>query len=412
MRLIEAYDIVHSTPVDLDALTVFLACGFNPLHLRTMLAAQLRLRSPENRPLIHCGTYGDLLRNLDSLRTSPHDMSVVLVEWSDLDARLGLRSLGGWSPAIFADIVGTVKVRCGFIQQAVQRAAESAPVVVCLPTLPLPPISYTGSWQAHTFDLELRECIASLGVSISRDSSVQVISQQRLDRMVPLYQRLDSRSDLATGFPFTLNYTSALSGLMALLAVPVSPKKGLITDLDETLWRGVLGEVGSRGVSWDLDHRSQNHGLYQQFLQALSDAGVLIAVASKNDAILVQEVFRREDVHLSAQSIFPVEIHWGPKSESLTRILDRWNVAADSVVFVDDSLMELAEVKSVHPEIEAVRFPPNDSTILEFLEHLRDLFGKSVILEEDRLRFSSIVRTASWDDKWKTSDRLEFLRDS
>jgi len=41
MRLIEAYGILHNAFLDRDSLTVFLACGFNPLHLRTMLAAQL-----------------------------------------------------------------------------------------------------------------------------------------------------------------------------------------------------------------------------------------------------------------------------------------------------------------------------------------------------------------------------------
>ena len=35
---------------------------------------------------------------------------------------------------------------------------------------------------------------------------------------------------------------------------------------------------------------------------------------------------------------------WNAKSGSVSRILETWNIAADSVIFVDDSPMELAEV--------------------------------------------------------------------
>ena len=59
--------------------------------------------------------------------------------------------------------------------------------------------------------------------------------------------------------------------------------KGLITDLDDTLWAGILGEVGVNRVSWDFASRAQSHGLFQQFLASLASTGVLIAAASKND---------------------------------------------------------------------------------------------------------------------------------
>ena len=45
----------------------------------------------------------------------------------------------------------------------------------------------------------------------------------------------------------------------------------------------------------------------------------------------------------------------------MKRILEIWNIAADSVIFVDDSPMELAEVAAAHPGIECVLFPKEDS---------------------------------------------------
>ena len=75
------------------------------------------------------------------------------------------------------------------------------------------------------------------------------------------------------------------------------------------------------------------------------------------------------------------------QTESVGRILRAWNVSADSVVFVDDSPLELAEVQAVHPGIETVLFPrEHEQAAYELLGRLRDVFGKSAVREEDRLR--------------------------
>ena len=59
-----------------------------------------------------------------------------------------------------------------------------------------------------------------------------------------------------------------------------------------------------------------------------------------------------------------MEVHWHAKSASVGRILNAWNVGPDSVVFVDDSPAELAEVKAAHPAIECIRSPrsPKEAT--------------------------------------------------
>ncbi len=94
---------------------------------------------------------------------------------------------------------------------------------------------------------------------------------------------------------------------------------------------------------------------------------------------------------ISGDKIFPVEIHWEPKSGSVARILKAWNIGADSVVFVDDSPMELAEVQAAHPDVECLLFPKSDYQAgFAFLQKLRDLFGKPRLSEEDSFRLESI----------------------
>ena len=216
-----------------------------------------------------------------------------------------------------------------------------------------------------------------------------------MDALSPA-QRLDVNADLSTGFPYTLAHASVLAELLAGLVQNPLPKKGLITDLDDTLWRGILGEVGVEGISWDLDHHSQIHGLYQQLLRSLAASGTLIAVASKNERALVEQAFAGRDLILRESDVFPFEVHWDAKSESVARILSTWNISADDVVFVDDSPMDLAEVKAAHPGVECLRFPrENPQAAYELLERLRDLFGKGQISHEDSLRAASTRSNAT-----------------
>src|SRR5258708_40172043 len=111
--------------------------------------------------------------------------------------------------------------------------------------------------------------------------------------MLATFTRLDVQSELLSGFPYQLSHASALAELLAALVRNPIAKKGLITDLDDTLWAGILGESGVDGISWHLEQKAHIHGLNQQFLASLASAGVLIAVASKNDPALVEQAFER-----------------------------------------------------------------------------------------------------------------------
>ena len=109
----------------------------------------------------------------------------------------------------------------------------------------------------------------------------------------------------------------------------------------------------------------------------------------------MDEAFAARDPILREADIFPFEVHWGAKSESVTRILGAWNISAEDVVCVDDSPMDLAEIKAAHPEAECVLFPrENPQAAYELLERLRDWFGKDKISQEDGLRAASLRANA------------------
>lgn len=400
MNLIDALECLKG-PIAENArpLRVFLACGFTPLHLETFLAANLRNLHPARRIELNSGLFGDLIGNLERLRPEEYDALAVVIEWPDLDSRLGLRTLGGWQVEKLPDIVNSASQSLERLMRALQGISLVLPTCICQPTLPLPPLFYTGTQRSSAFELNLRRNLASFAEALSSGRQVSVVSGQRLDELSPLGKRFDLRTEITQGFPYKTFHASVIGELLAELISRQEPKKGLITDLDDTLWAGILGEVGVEGVHWHLEEHAQLHGLYQQFLASLASAGILIAAASKNDATLVDQAFERDDLLLSKASIFPIEANWRPKSESIQHIVKKWNVLEDSVVFVDDSPMEVAEVQAAFPEMECLVFPKEDySAFWGLLSHLRNRFAKSTISEEDSLRLQSIRHSGAFPE--------------
>ena len=416
MKLVEALEISKRPVLEAASTSeMFLLCGFSPLHLQTFLEAHLRMQFPGRHFEIKTGLYGDLAGNLERFQAKGMGAACVVIEWADLDPRLGIRSLGSWRTADIADLLESVRRQSERLAHLILRAAEVTPLYVSTPTLPLPPIFFTGSSQAHPDECMLREVVASLAVSLSGNTQVKLISPQRLDEISPLGQRYNPKTDLSSGFPYHLEHASKLAELFAILIKDKQPRKGLITDLDDTLWAGILGEIGVEGICWDTGSGSHTHALYQRFLGSLSSAGVLLAVASKNDAGLVEKALERNDVLLPKDNFFPVEANWGPKSESIKRILKAWNIAPDDVVFIDDSPMEIAEVQSSFAQMECILFPKGDPLgIWELLRHLRECFGKTALSAEDEIRLLSIRNSAAFgDDGQSRGVRADdFLRDA
>jgi FkbH-like protein len=396
VKLVEALKIVSgASSKESEVLLVGLVCGFQPLHLSTFLQASLQLHFPERRVELVGGLFGDIPSTLKDLSQKKLEALALFLEWEDLDPRLGVRQVGDTAGAI-EDIIEQSKLRLLQLKALVNEAATLTRIIVSLPTLPLPPLFVNVGWETDGHELSLRESLITFASAICSGPNVRIVSEQRLNHLSPLSERLDVKAAWLAGFPYRIPHASTLAEIVAQLVQAPSPRKGLITDLDNTLWRGIVGEVGAGGVSWDLNNNSQAHALYQQFLRELAYEGVLIAAASKNERSVVDEAFSRSDMIVPSKQLFPLEISWESKARAVTKILSQWNIGPESVVFVDDDQMELAEVQTVHPQITCLQFPKEDPRrVLELLVQLRDLFGKSSISEEDRLRLESVRGNAA-----------------
>lgn len=414
MNLLDALETLRKpAPPDATTFSVNLVCGFTPLHLKTFFSACLNRRLPARRISMHTGIYGDLKGNLLRLGESQCDSLAVLIEWQDLDARLGIRNLGGWNAAELPHIVESASHEMERIASILKPLSRSVATAVSLPTVGLPPLFPAGPEISSRLELSLRKALADFASSLCEEPGVRVLSTQRLDELSPFANRFDPKSEILFDFPYTIDHASVLAEQLANLIQPTAPKKGIITDLDDTLWAGLLGEAGSDGVAWDISRNAHLHGLYQQFLASLASSGTLLAVASKNDLDLVEQTFSRKDLLLSKENVFPLAVNWAPKSESVREILQAWNIAPESVVFIDDSPMEVAQVKSAFPKMECLVFPKNDpAAVWNLLWHLREEFGKESTTAEDDLRLQSIREATRFREALSTPGAIldEFLQ--
>ena len=112
-------------------------------------------------------------------------------------------------------------------------------------------------------------------------------------------------------------------------------KKVIVCDLDNTLWKGLVGEGA---VVHHLDRQS--------ILKSLKSKGILLAINSKNNAANV----KWDGALLSDRDFACARINWNTKAENIGDLAQEMNLNSSSFVFVDDRADERAIVSSVYPE--------------------------------------------------------------
>lgn len=173
----------------------------------------------------------------------------------------------------------------------------------------------------------------------------------------------------------------------AIGALLVPRHKVLVTDLDGTLWGGILGEDGVEGISAGKGRLGRTHGKYQAFLKQLRGSGILLAIASKNDEPHAREAFeaRSGEMAIGWDDFTTARINWKPKSESLREIADELGLGLESFVFVDDSPVECEEVRQSLPMVTVIPVPPAVTSLPEQILASRS-FDTLVVSREDHGR--------------------------
>ncbi|MGG0815883.1 HAD-IIIC family phosphatase [Paenibacillus alvei] len=162
-----------------------------------------------------------------------------------------------------------------------------------------------------------------------------------------------------------------------------SPRKLIAVDADNTLWGGVVGEDGVEGIDLADNGKGEAFKNFQSYLLELRRAGMLIAVCSKNAHEDVIEVFeKRREMRLKKEHIAAWRVGWQPKSESLRQIAVELGLGLNSVVFIDDNPVEIAEVQASIPEVSCIQMPADPSAAIRVLQQAGTLDRLPPTLED------------------------------
>lgn len=160
-------------------------------------------------------------------------------------------------------------------------------------------------------------------------------------------------------------------------------KKCIITDLDNTLWGGVIGDDGINKIEIGELGTGMAFSDFQKWLKELKKRGIILAVCSKNNEEIAKEPFEKHSemvLHLNDFSIFIA--NWEDKVKNIRYIQSILNIGMDSIVFIDDSPFEREMVKKFIPEITVPELPEDPSLYLNYLKSL-NLFETVSYSKED-----------------------------
>lgn len=211
------------------------------------------------------------------------------------------------------------------------------------------------------------------------------------------------------GFSIAVFSEAAHDIRAALRGLRGQARKLVVLDLDDTLWGGVVGEIGWAGLRLG-GHDAEGEAFvdFQSRLKALGRRGILLAIASKNDeAVALEAIDCHPEMVLRREDISAHRIHWGDKAQSIVEIARELNLGLASVVFIDDSPAERARVRSALPEVYVPEWPQDKLLYGRALAELRcfdvpnvsaEDRGRVALYAAERERKRSSARFASTDE--------------
>ncbi|MDR0603256.1 MAG: HAD-IIIC family phosphatase [Bacteroidales bacterium] len=182
--------------------------------------------------------------------------------------------------------------------------------------------------------------------NVTKDSSYNFNYQIQ---NLPSIAALSSKTDIPVVGIIIMNIVAQIISKLKILY------KAIVLDLDDTLWKGTLSEVGIDGI---IRNMYTEQGIpfieFMKFVKTLADEfGVFIAICSRNDSKIVESTIEELD-----DNVFPLKNHIdciiannNDKSENIKKITEQLPILPDSIVFIDDNKIVRDEVKHKLPEV-------------------------------------------------------------
>lgn len=176
----------------------------------------------------------------------------------------------------------------------------------------------------------------------------------------------------------------------AMRGVAGQARKLVVVDLDDTLWGGVVGDVGWQALRLGgHDHLGEAFQDFQRALKALRQRGVLLGAVSKNsEAVALEAIASHPEMVLGLDDLAGWRVDWNDKAANVASLVAELNLGLDAVVFIDDNPAERSRVREALPDVLVPEWPRDPTQFASALRSLR-CFDAPTISDEDRNRTAS-----------------------
>ena len=165
--------------------------------------------------------------------------------------------------------------------------------------------------------------------------------------------------------PFSQKYTPVYADyfLRIINAKLGKSRRCLISDLDNTLWGGVIGDDGLEGISIASgDATGEAYLNLQKTILDLRKRGVVLAISSKNEEHIARQPFKEHpDMLIKEDHIAVFQANWSDKASNIRLIAETLSLGLGSMVFLDDNPAERMQVRQELPEVAVIELPQDPS---------------------------------------------------
>jgi FkbH-like protein len=204
-------------------------------------------------------------------------------------------------------------------------------------------------------------------------SGVEIVPFGHVVEQLGIEHARSSRNEVLARAPYSpwLYQGLGIALVRSILATRRAAAKVIALDCDNTLWGGIVGEVGLEGIQLGPDGEGRSFQLFQRYLKRLQKRGFLLVVASKNEPHDVRDVFENHpEMVLRPDDIVAWRVNWEPKSQNIRALAEELRLGVDAFVFLDDDPVARLEVQSLVPGVHVVPLPSDPSDYCETLARL------------------------------------------
>jgi FkbH-like protein len=277
-----------------------------------------------------------------------------------------------WSATDVPGFVAHVEARLTRLRALVLASVHRDPVTLVLHTVPMPAEVRDGlvSWRARAqVGAAWHRMNAGLLDLAAEHRQVIVVDLAGLLTDLPAPAR-DDRLRRFADLPYTDHALAVLAQQVRRVVAARSglSRRVLALDLDNTLWGGVLGEVGAEGVSLGGLYPGNCYLELQRAAARLREQGVILVLASKNDPEAAERALREHpEAVLRPEAFSAWAVNWDSKADNLGRVADALGLSTGSFVFLDDSAFERDQIRAALPDVAVVSAAGDPAHVLRSL---------------------------------------------